>query len=122
MTKKPIRFGIEISSFMFCGAMGAEHYYGEVWWEYKRSGSEKEKLTKPMSTKLATYLNKKDESWGARYKRGDLTERFDTKNEVIKAGIKFLTEKFGDDIIIEEGSGCYAPGENDILWQTNSTL
>ena len=102
---------------MFCGAMGAEHYYGEVWWEYKRAATEKEKLTQPLSSKDAAYLNKKDDCGSfCRYKRGDLTERFDTKDQTIKAGIKFLTEKFGHDIVIEEGSNCYAPGENEIIW------
>lgn len=117
---KPKRCGIEITSFTFCGALNAEHYYGEVWWPTPRAkySTGKEKLTQPMTSKMAAYLNKKDDSFGSRYgyKRGDLTERFDTREQVNAAGIKFLTEKFGENITIEEGSSCYAPGENDIIW------
>ncbi len=115
MRSKPKRCGIEISSFIFCGAMNAEHFYGEAWWETPRSkySTDKEKLTQPMSEKMAKYLNKKDDSWGSRYgyKKGDMTERFDTKEQVKKAGIKFLTEKFGENIIIEDGSSVYADNE-----------
>lgn len=119
MPKKPksfVRFGVEVSSFLYCGAIGAEHYYGEAWWSSNDHRTEKEKLTHPMSDKIARYLNKKDEVRFNRYKKGDLTERFDSKQDVIDAAIKFLTAKFGTHIVIESGSSVYHEDDNDVVY------
>lgn len=101
---------ISISSFL--GAIGAEHFYGKIY-RHKNyiegtrirsfSGDlESHELTHPMSSKMARLMNKKDNvpAWG-RYKKGDLTSRFDTEEEVISTGVQFLRQKYGDDITIK---------------------
>ena len=111
------RYGIEVSSYLYCGALGAEHYYGEVWYDNGKK-SETWKLERPLSTKEATYLNKKDDCDNVffRWKRGDMTERFNSKKEVIDAGIKFLTDMFGSDIMIEDGDHCYSMEDNKVVY------
>lgn len=114
-----IRYGVEISSFVWCGSLNAEHYYGELWSydESKPFGKAiwKEELVQPMTKKMAAYLNKKDSShFDYGYKKGDETKRFDAEEDVVKHAIKVLTAKFGDNITIEEGSLCDC--ENKVIY------
>lgn len=123
MTRKKPRFVIEVNSFTYIGALNAEHYYGKIWWRSKdsKTGVETHELQQPMSSKMAAYLNKKDESFHSRhgYKKGDLTNRFDTEEQVVKAGIEFLLNKFGGKIVIEEGD--WASCDNKIVYPKNRT-
>lgn len=117
--KKPTKFGVDVTSFVYIGSMGAEHYYAEAWYGCVIGHHEqiKEKMTYPMSAKTARYLNKKDDCGTFfRYKKGDTTERFDTEEEAQKRGIEFLIEKFGKDIVIVNGGSRYFDDETVIIY------
>lgn len=122
-----MRYGVEITSFLYCGALGAEHYYGKLW-TYDESKEDwrnqiwKEELKQPMSQKMASYLNKKDgySKWRA-YHKGDLTDRFDSKEDIYKAAIKFFTAKFGKNITIEDGDFCCDQEDNTIIYTPHPT-
>ena len=78
---------LEISSFTYCGSIGAEHFYGKIDFP-DITKVEKLRLKKPLSQKEATYLNKKEGTRAfARYKMGDLSDRFKTKAELIKFAV-----------------------------------
>jgi hypothetical protein len=62
-------------------------------------------------------LNKKDNPRpDLRYQKGDFTIRFDTEKEAIIAGLNFLLDKFGKDIIVEFGDPAF--GDNRVIYPT----
>ncbi len=58
---------LDISSFTFCGAIGAEHYYGKL--HFKNTKDEETtsfKLKRDINLREAQYLDKKEKSDGMR--------------------------------------------------------
>jgi hypothetical protein len=86
-------------------AIGGEHYWGAIKFDY-RFDKEPIELKHPMSAKEAKYLNKKDETskWG-RYKAGQPTERFETRDELVACAINTFKSEYPDGILVR-GSDC----------------
>lgn len=78
---------LEIRSLI--GAIGAEHYYGNIY--TGPSYTEKVEVRRKMTSRDCAKLNKKDRMDGAwsvvGYRPGELTERFDSIEEVEKTAI-----------------------------------
>ena len=84
---------------------GGEHYCGTIKIDGDTTDNDWE-VKHPMSAKEAKYLNKKDEiSEWARYKPGTLTERFETRDELVSFAVKEFKAKYPDGILIR-GSAC----------------
>ena len=82
-------------------SIGAEHFYGSLTCNSPHS---KVEVSKPMSQEEVDTLNKKD-NWDS-YKVGDLTERFDTEDDVRQRAIEILKVHFPDCELLFEGSSC----------------
>jgi len=116
---------LKVTSFTWIGSIGAEHFYGKLQVEKPEETVE---LEHKMSAKMAKYMNKKDgtESF-CRYKAGDMTNRFDTEEEVIMFGLMYFKTRFPKGILIQ-GDNCsrsamypviYAPEELQ-LWMNKA--
>lgn len=97
-------FKLEISSFAM--SFDAEHYYGKL--HLLGAGMlsdhdfERIELKKKLSGKEAKYLNIKDRV--KIYHKGMDTDRFDTKEEVIKAAISWIKNNYKkEDFILING-------------------
>lgn len=102
------RYGIKISSFAGI-APGAIHSYGEAW-RYDGDKTERHDLERIIGEADAKRLNRLDETaWGGpfRWKPGMKTNRFDSEEAVIQAGIAVLLEKYGDEIVVVELGASY---------------
>ena len=103
---------LEIRSFVDIGSIGAEHYYGTLSYHlhHKDDPHEKVELEHPLTTREAKHLNKKDGSslfgdMGVRHRKGEMSVRFETKEELrAYAIIKYRTH-FPNAIGLVEGSG-----------------
>lgn len=103
-----LKCGVEITSFRGY-AVNAIHYYGEVW-SYDGDAPPHKRIWKqileyPMSIKQAKEFNEHDGTFPTcRYRAGDMTGRFEEEDDLRNLAIKTLTEKYGKDIIVYEGS------------------
>jgi hypothetical protein len=106
---------LDITSFTYIGSIGAEHYYGKIIFTDK--SIERFDLQHPLTQKEAIHLNKKDGDIKIfhRYKRGELSDRFETENDVINYGIKLFKEKYSDYILIL-GNNCARSAVPLIYW------
>lgn len=115
---------LHVSSYL--GSIGAEHYYGEyrVYEKHRKverdgqifrqtGGSDRVRhqhdghhLERLIDAKEALYLTKKDNGFGPvlfKYKAGDMTTRFDTKDDVIARGKELFLDFFDEtDILVLE--------------------
>lgn len=99
---RTIRYGIEVTTFNF--SIGGEHYYGKAWATQDENGKySNTELTRVMDEDIARKLSVKDRDYHATYEAGDTTERFDREQEVIDAGVQYLVERFGENIVVEVG-------------------
>ncbi len=100
---------VEISTFAG-SAINAEHYYGRMCVD-EIGNYEDIEIEGPMTQKVATYLNKKDGvRWGNSYayhKKGGMTNRFDTENEVRERAIQIWKEHFPEADLLLEGNSCH---------------
>ena len=119
----PGTYMLEITSFVGL-SIGAEHYYAKL------IGSEynKHPLVRPLSLEEAQQLDIKDQSGGLHQRAheravrlGDTltTERFNTKEEIYTAAIKYCDEH-GIDILIE-GSFVYVQSQKVIKFPCDDT-
>jgi hypothetical protein len=90
----PVYF--ELSSFTYIGSIGAQHFYGQLKArDYNHPDKERIKLTYTMSAKQARRMNEIDENRVfTRYKRGDLSERFDTEADVKASALRTFEERY----------------------------
>ena len=93
---------VNITSWTRVGSAGAEHFYAKIlqfeseeniftlaregWYCAEITDHTDTNLQKPLTSEEAKYLNKKD-GFGSIYKKGDMTDRFDSIDE-IKALVK----------------------------------
>lgn len=119
-----IRHGIIVNSYMGISPM-AEHYYGTAWrtddthWHTERHDLERT-LDEPGAKKL-NRLDNREGSWtrgsGFRWKPGMQTNRFDTEDAVIAAGITYLTHHYGEEVAtIEYGDPVWLD-DIEIVWE-----
>ena len=102
---------VEISSWAGI-SIGAEHCYATLY--HPTEELSKERLTRGISREEAAYLNKKD-TWSG-WEEGDVTERFNTEEEIRDAIIE-LNKKHGYPLIVE---GSYSVAEPQrIIYCTN---
>jgi hypothetical protein len=97
----------DITSFTEIGSIGAEHWYGKLkqgWGDWNLAYDNQVELLHPLTQKEATYLNKKSNNKFSRYKKGELSHRFDTEEEVEKFAINIWREKFPDGLVLISGS------------------
>ena len=116
-----MRYGLRITSFD--GSIGMHHYIKG--WRFDPSQTDRvkrlaeERVTFNLTIEQAKFLNEKDSSshlglFGNGHRAGEVSDRFSDKREGIERGIALLREKYGDDIIIEEGD--HIDCESPILW------
>lgn len=100
-TKKLIFCNLEISSF--AGSVGAEHYYGKIVF-YENHEFQRVELKHILTAKEARYLTKKDEAWGAKFRKGMTTERFESKEEIVRQAKKLWKKAFPKAHVLLYGS------------------
>lgn len=86
---------------------GGEHYWGVV--TPKDYTKDKWEVKHPMSAKEAKYLNQKDGTllFSSKHKPGDLTERFETREELVDSTTKQFSKMYPDGVLLR-GSVCVA--------------
>lgn len=90
---------LEISTW--CGmSFGAEHYYGTLKGYIKGEMVHRD-IEKTLTVKEANYLSKKDD-W--KYKVGNKTNRFTSKDEIRKIALKEWKKLFPNGSVLLEGS------------------
>ncbi len=92
---------LDVSSYVGI-SIGADHYYGHL-----KYNDQKIELKHRLTQKEADLLNKKDGNNYNRYKKGALSERFDTEEQVEKIAIKTWKQHFPDANILIKGSDVY---------------
>jgi hypothetical protein len=113
---------LELTSFVWCGSLGANHYYGEIKYELGNhddwmKNRHKIEVYRILSRKDALQLTKLDESWG-RYgvhSPGDKSERFDTVEEVVRRGIEMWKNRFPLGVLIK-GASATRSAQPIIYW------
>jgi hypothetical protein len=91
---------LSISSFRGISP-GAIHFYGSLWY-----GGERVELKKKMDAKQAAYLSTKD----YKYHAGEITERFNSENEILDIAIKLWKKYYPEaDVLLEGSSGVLDP-------------
>ena len=99
------RCGLHFTSF---DALGSWHHtYVVAWWEDENGNIYEHRVTFTLDADAAAELNRIDSTAQFPWKRGDESQRFPTRDDAIRAGAKFLREKLGDDIDIEDGKDFY---------------
>ena len=100
-----IRYGVGISSYRGI-SINAEHWYAKAW---RDDGSrlEEHDANRRLTSAEAADLNDKDEAVGTRYRTGETSKRFDTREEALAAGVIKVHEAWRHDGPIEEGSPIY---------------
>lgn len=92
-----VRYGIRITSFRG-GAPDAIHFYGEAW-RYDGDTVERGDLERELGDASAERLNKHDNrgapALAFRWKSGMKTNRFDSEDDVITAGMSYLVDRYG---------------------------
>lgn len=109
---------LQINSFTYIGSIGAEHFYGQLIFKdpNEKYGTKRIEIKQPMSTKMALYSNKKDESRGlSMYKPGELTDRFNSVKELIDFNIKLFNREYQDTPLIM-GDHCVMSAQPFIYW------
>lgn len=128
-------YGIEVTHFLF--SIGGEHFYGTAW-KYMNDPERtsfssddpldlfRHEIERPItSPKELAYLNKKDGTrLSFRHRKGDLTNRFKTPEDVIAAGVAKLTELYGDDICISKGDpfDIYEENKDNIIYNGKESV
>jgi hypothetical protein len=85
---------------------GGEHYWGQV--KYKDHTIKGWDVEHPLSAKEAKYLNKKDETSGfSRHKPGEMSERFETREELVAFTAKEVKKRHPESVLVV-GSVCSA--------------
>lgn len=98
MSKLPAIVRLEITSWVGV-SVGAVHSYGRLTWQEGPDEREDLNLDHPMSAKQAAWYNKEMAEQGYGYlkkKRGDLSNDFDSKADVIQAAKKKIAELYPD--------------------------
>ena len=91
------RYGVSVETWAGQTA-GAEHYYGEVWTDDREEGPMRYRLIQPMTAKMAARLNEKDRQGGLSgtlNKEGMWSRYFETEQDVIDAGVRFIRTIYG---------------------------
>jgi hypothetical protein len=92
-------------------AIGAEHFYGSFNWCDESNDFKEHRLTKTISQKEASYLNKKmagenTDYIDSRYREGDEVNCFDTVEEVRKVAMKNWRDITGCDLLLGGSFAC----------------
>ncbi len=89
---------LEIGCWSF--SIGGEHYYGHLH-GYIKNKYESMELSHPLTLKEVKYLNKKDSR--RTYEVGDMSERFETEDEVRERAKKVWKDLFPESLVLMEG-------------------
>ena len=84
---------LDLTSFTYSGAIGAEHYYGSFKWNDANNKLQIFELKHALTQKEAILLNKKDK-YARKYQPGEMSERFWTEKEVISCAKKEFAKMF----------------------------
>jgi hypothetical protein len=97
--KKPFLAFLDITSYVDIGSIGAEHYYGKV--KFPRElNIENIDIQHPLSAKEALYLNKKcGVTEYSRYRAGELSNKFETKDELIRFSAKWFKTNYPENLL-----------------------
>ncbi len=100
---------LEITSFKDF-SIGATHYYGKLVGNKNGEYTHVE-ISKEMTQEEADWFNKND-GVKSLYKKGDSTDRFNTKSEIRKEAVKIWKEEFPDAEFLVEGEPALAEPMN----------
>jgi hypothetical protein len=99
----------------WAASMGGEHYTVKA-----ECGSEfSDEITHPITTKEAIHFNKKDKAYGLKYKRGDLSGRFETRKAACREAVKYSRKKWPEAKLVLDG-GWASP--NIVVWCSDKKI
>jgi hypothetical protein len=105
-------------NLLFWGAsLGGEHYYVSL---ITKTPYRAIRLNQKLTQKMAKYLNQKD-GFTDMYKTGELTERFNSPKEAVKAALKECNRANCDVEIILSGDGGWA-SVTECLWSKDKNV
>lgn len=93
---------LRVSSFVGA-SFNAEHHYGIIKFCHNANLLNIEVL-REISGKEAIYLNKKD-GYKSRHRKGEMTDRMNSREEVIETGIKLFKSKYPDYLLFKGDVG-----------------
>ena len=101
-------------------SIGGEHYYATL--RLKDKGYTSIKLEQKLSKEMADYLNNKEGSPDfALYNEGELTERFNSPKEAVKAALKECKKIKYDIGILFRSCGC-SGSVSEVLWAKDKNV
>lgn len=92
---------------------GATHYYGKICYK-----GEYIEIKKILTLKEANELNKKDENLC--YRKGEKSERFDSKESIVKKAKKIILDKWKKDVKLIIIKDYWNP--NEVVWCYDNQL
>lgn len=110
---------LKITSYTWIGSIGAEHFYGKI---YIEKPDEQIDLQHKMSAKMAKYMNKKEGTQDfCRYKPNEMTNKFDTEEEITLFGLHYFKARFPKGILIK-GDQCVRSAMYPIIYVPKELL
>ena len=77
-------------------SIGAIHYYGVLYYHDEKTNLETTEVNHKLTVAEARHLRKLDSEYGYSWRAGEITSRFETREDVIKSAYELFKKLFSD--------------------------